>query len=210
MRGLYALKPWYTRRLNRFVDGAVKRGLSPDLFTFIGIFGALAAALAIAIGWAIPAAVFLAVRLAGANLDGGVARARGVSRPWGFVLNEIGDRLSDFLMFAGLAVLAATTAGGLATPEVLWVVAAAAAATLPTFISLSAAGASATRRNGGPLGKTERCLAVVIATALPAWIIPISIILIAGSLLTAILRVSRAHRELSATAAVTANKAAKE
>ena len=41
------------------------------------------------------ALLFLAVRLGGANLDGAVARARGVSRPWGFVLNEVGDPVSD-------------------------------------------------------------------------------------------------------------------
>ena len=52
------------------------------------------------------------LRLAGANLDGAVARARGVSRPWGFVLNELGDRSSDLLTFAGLAVFAARQGDG--------------------------------------------------------------------------------------------------
>src|SRR6185295_15483133 len=30
MNGLYAVKPWYTRRLRRFVDLAVARRISPD------------------------------------------------------------------------------------------------------------------------------------------------------------------------------------
>ena len=38
-------------------------------------------------GWWPLAALFMVLRLAGANLDGAVARAAGRSRPWGFVLN---------------------------------------------------------------------------------------------------------------------------
>ena len=147
-----------------------------------------------ALGWWPLALVFLALRLAGANLDGAVARTRNVARPWGFVLNEIGDRASDVVVFAGLAVWAARQSG----PElrwlswpVFWVLAAALAATLPTFASLTAAAAGATRRNGGPLGKTERCLAVVVATALPVTIPYVSAVIIVGSGVTAAARLGR-------------------
>jgi len=101
LNGLYALKPWYTRRLTVLVDAAVSRETSPDVFTGLGVLAALLAALSTWRGWWLVAGVLLAARLAGANLDGAVARARGVSRPWGFVLNEIGDRTSDLLMYAG-------------------------------------------------------------------------------------------------------------
>ena len=111
VKGLYALKPWYSRRLGLFVDLAVRRGISPDVFTALGVLGAALAAVVIWQGWWPLALLFLAVRLGGANLDGAVARARGVSRPWGFVLNEVGDRVSDLLMYAGLAALAARVTG---------------------------------------------------------------------------------------------------
>lgn len=195
MEGLYALKPWYTRRLTRFVDAAVARGLSPDAFTAVGILGGALAGVALALGWWWLALPLLALRLAGANLDGAVARARGVSRPWGFVLNEIGDRLSDLLMWAGLAWWAAQHS----TTALVWVLVATVAATLPTFASLSAAGAGASRRNGGPLGKTERCLLVVIGCAVPGWLVWVSALVVAGSVLTAALRLRGAHRELVAT-----------
>lgn len=195
MRGLYALKPWYSRRLEAFVRGAVRRDLSPDLFTLIGVLGACVAAVAVAYAWWPAVIVFLAVRLAGANLDGAVARAREVSRPWGFVLNEIGDRLSDLVVMGGLAVLAWRTDG---VDIALVVVIAAIAATLPTFASLAAAGAGATRRNGGPLGKTERCLLVIIASIVPAWTVWIAWIIVAGSLVTAVTRLIATHRELNA------------
>jgi CDP-diacylglycerol--glycerol-3-phosphate 3-phosphatidyltransferase len=204
MKGLYALKPWYTRRLRVFVDRAAARGTSPDVFTVIGMAGAFVAAISIAVGWWPLSVLLLAVRLAGANLDGAVARARNVSRPWGFALNEIGDRVSDLLMFAGLTLWAAYLGG----PGLHWlswpvisVLVAALAATLPTFASLAAAGAGASRRNGGPFGKTERCLAVVVATAVPAAIPFVCALIVVGSLATATLRLVAAHRELTAVAA---------
>jgi CDP-diacylglycerol---glycerol-3-phosphate 3-phosphatidyltransferase len=200
MDGLYALKPWYTRRLRVFTDRAAIHGTSPDVFTAIGVLGALAAAISIAAGWWALAALWLAVRLGGANLDGAVARARNVCRPWGFALNEIGDRASDLLMFGGLAVWAAHQGGPglnwLSWP-VIWVSVAALAATLPTFASLAAAGAGASRRNGGPFGKTERCLAVIVAAAAPAAIPWVCALIVVGSLLTAALRLAGAHRELA-------------
>lgn len=200
MAGLYGLKPWFTARLTPIVDTAVAHRLSPDLFTAAGVVAAGAAGLAIAFGCWPLAAVFMVLRLAGANLDGAVARARGVSRPWGFVVNEIGDRTSDLLAFAGLAVFAARHSGGgfhwLSWP-VLQVVVAALAATLPTFASLASAAAGATRRNGGPLGKTERCLFIVLATAVP-FIMPVLLMqLVNGSIITTVLRLRAAHRELN-------------
>lgn len=200
MNGLYALKPWYTRRLHRVITVAQRRGVSPDAFTAAGVAAAALAGVLVALGWWLPALGALALRLAGANLDGAVARARGVSRPWGFVLNELGDRASDLLVFAGLAVLAARSGGSWTDPAVVAVLAAAVAATLPTFASLAAAGAGATRRNGGPFGKTERCAAVVVATAFPVVLGAVALVMILGSLLTAGTRLHTAHRELSATA----------
>jgi CDP-diacylglycerol---glycerol-3-phosphate 3-phosphatidyltransferase len=81
---------------------------------------------------------------------------------------------------------------------VLQVLLAALAATLPTFASLAVAAAGLTRRNGGPLGKTERCLFLVLATAFPV-IMPVVLTqLVNGSLLTTVLRLRAAHRELTA------------
>ena len=196
MNGLYAVKPWYTRRLRRLLDAAVAHRVSPDAFTALGVAAAGLAAVCIAHGWWLGALLALAARLAGANLDGAVARARGVSRPWGFVLNELGDRASDLIVFAGLGWLAAGVAGG-ASAEVALVAAAAAVATLPTFVALAAAGAGATRRNGGPVGKTERCALAVVATAWPGTLPAVCVVVVTGSLLTAGLRLAAAHRELA-------------
>jgi CDP-diacylglycerol--glycerol-3-phosphate 3-phosphatidyltransferase len=199
MNGLYALNPWFTSRLTPIVNVAVARQVSPDVFTASGVLAAGAAAVAVALGCWPLAALFLVLRLAGATLDGAVARAAGVSRPWGFVLNEVGDRAADLLTFAGLAVWAARRGGPgmhwLSWPVIL-VLLAALAATLPTFASLAEAAAGAPRRNGGPLGKTERCLYVVVATAFPVILPMVAMQLMNGSLLTTALRLRAAHRGL--------------
>lgn len=200
LNGLYAFKPWYTRRLTLVVTAAVRRGLSPDVFTLVGIGAGALAGLAIWRGWWLLALLFLAARLAGANLDGAIARAREVARPWGFVLNEVGDRTSDLLMYAGLAALAVRVTGVWGSAAVVVTLVAAVAATMPTFASLAAAGAGATRRNGGPLGKTERCALAVLATAFPTWLPWIAALMVVGSVGTTVLRLRATRLELEGRA----------
>ena len=197
MRGLYAAKPWFTRQLERFVTVAVNRGWSPDAFTAVGVAFAVVAAGGLLVGWWPLVLIGLVGRLAGANLDGAVARARGVSRPFGFVLNEIGDRASDLLPLAALSILAWQTGS---VPALVAALVAMTAASWPTFISLSAAAAGAPRINGGPFGKTERTLTVFLMSVAFIWfpvdagIIVGSAVIIAGSTLTAATRARAAHR----------------
>ena len=195
MVSLYSLKYWYTRRLGVIIQASVRRGISPDVWTAVGVIAAALGCGALVMGWWLLAFILLAARLGGANLDGAVARARGVSRPFGFVLNEIGDRVSDLFIMAGLVGLALRT-GSSATTVYLTLVSLA-AATLPTFISLAAAGAGATRLNGGPFGKTERCLAAVVAAALPQYLAMIAWVIIVGSAVTACVRLARTAAALA-------------
>ena len=198
-RGLYAAKPWFTRQLGRVVTAAVGRGWSPDAFTAVGVAFAAVAAAGLLVGWWPLVLIGLVGRLAGANLDGAVARARGVSRPFGFVLNEIGDRTSDLLPLAALSILAWQTGS---VPALVLALVAITAASWPTFISLAAAAAGAPRINGGPFGKTERTLAVLLMSIAFIWfpadaVISIgSAVIIAGSMLTAATRARAAHRHL--------------
>ena len=195
MVSLYSLKYWYTRRLGVIIQASVRRGISPDVWTAVGVIAAALGCGALVMGWWILAFILLAARLGGANLDGAVARARGVSRPFGFVLNEIGDRLSDLFIMAGLVGLALRT--GSSTTTVYLTLIALATATLPTFISLAAAGAGAARLNGGPFGKTERCLAAVVAAALPQCLSIIAWVIIVGSAVTACVRLARTAAALA-------------
>ena len=200
MGGLYAAKPWFTRQLDRFVRAAVARGWSPDAFTVVGILFAAIAAVGLVFGiWPI-VLIGLVGRLAGANLDGAVARARGVSRPVGFVINEIGDRVGDMLPLAALAYLAFNTGSRVALALALVAVV---AASWPTFVALAIAGAGGPRVNGGPVGKTERTLIVFLAAVALAYLPSVltlcitSLVVIAGSTVTAITRGVAGIRALS-------------
>ena len=99
MVSLYSLKYWYTRRLGVIIQASVRRGISPDVWTAIGV--------------------------------------------------------------------------------------------------IAAAGAGAARLNGGPFGKTERCLAAVVAAALPQYLAMIAWAIIVGSAVTACVRLARTAAALA-------------
>ncbi|MGI5256820.1 CDP-alcohol phosphatidyltransferase family protein [Streptomyces angustmyceticus] len=181
MNGLYALKPWFARRLTVLQRQLIRVGVSPDVVTFAGILCAGVAAISLAmlpVPWAaLPVAGFLTARLACANLDGSIARETETQTRLGSVLNEVGDRAADLVMICGLVphtslplVLGALLAGS-----------------APSWISLAGAAAGVRRINGGPVGKTERCLVIAIAAA-TGWFTLAAVVLIVGSLLTAGLR----------------------
>ncbi|MGW2814711.1 CDP-alcohol phosphatidyltransferase family protein [Streptomyces sp. NPDC001415] len=191
MNGLYALKPWYADRLSGVRAALARRGVSPDTLTAAGVVSAAGAAAALALLPAplavLPVAVLLAARLAFANLDGALARDTGRTTRRGALLNELGDRAADLIVLAGFLPLAP-----------LWLVSTAAlAATLPSWIALAGAAAGAPRRNGGPLGKTERCLLVAVAAA-SGWVTPVLLVIAIGSVVTAGVRCAWLWRELAA------------
>ncbi|HET8657994.1 MAG TPA: CDP-alcohol phosphatidyltransferase family protein [Micromonosporaceae bacterium] len=190
MDGLYALKPWYASRLDGVCRALVRNRVPPALVSAGGVaFGAAAGGgllllppgpvAATAVGAA------LAARLACANLDGGVARAAGRASRFGAVTNELADRIAELAALAGTLALA---------PAGL-VAAAALAAASPSWVSLAGAAAGAPRLQGGPIGKTERCL-ILVAVAVTGWAVPLLVVLGTGSAVTALLRVARLRRVL--------------
>jgi CDP-diacylglycerol--glycerol-3-phosphate 3-phosphatidyltransferase len=107
-RGIYAIKPWWQRRLTSVEDILVVHHVHPDLITLVGVgCAALMGAALFAsayIPWLILAVAPLAIgRLAANALDGLVARRTSLARPWGEVFNECCDRVADIAVFVGLA-----------------------------------------------------------------------------------------------------------
>jgi CDP-diacylglycerol--glycerol-3-phosphate 3-phosphatidyltransferase len=188
MDGLYALKPWYARRLGGLRASLVERQVSPHAVSAVGVLGGAAAGVGLALlphGWpaALAVGAALAVRLGAANLDGGVARERGVCSRAGSVVNELGDRAAELAAVAGLLVLAPT---GL-------VAVAALAMSAPSWVALAGAAAGAPRLQGGPVGKTERAAGLTLI-ALTGWATPLLVVLAVGSGLTAAVRLIRTLR----------------
>jgi len=180
--GLYSFKSWYAVRLAPVRRGLVAANVPPAAITMMGIVfgGGAGAALALlrpgpAAGAAV--AVLLAARLACANLDGGRAT------PLGSVLNEAGDRAAELAALAGCLAFA---------PAAL-VLAAALAATLPSWVALAGAAAGLGRIQGGPVGKTERCLLLALLAAIGFPVVFLGVLAV-GSAVTALVRILRLAR----------------
>ena len=191
--GLYALKPWYADRLAGIRRRLVARGVAPSTVTAAGVgFGALAGIVLATVRDPLLAAVLVAallsLRLAAANLDGALARETGTSTRWGTVVNELGDRGAELAVLAGCFALAPS-----------WLVLTAMlAASAPSWVALAGAAAGAARINGGPMGKTERCLLLVLLATVPAYAGVLLAVLAAGSALTAVVRLRTLHSVLTA------------
>lgn len=192
--GLYALKAWFAARLRLVREALVRREVSPNTISVAGILFAACAGVSLALldapAAVVPVALFLVARLAAANLDGSVARETGRQTRWGGVLNEVGDRVADLLVLAGLLA-------HVPLPLALGVLL---ASSVPSWVSLAGAAAGLHRINGGPVGKTERCLLVVLAAA-TGWYTVFAVIVLAGSALTGLVRLVRLSRHREETAA---------
>jgi CDP-diacylglycerol--glycerol-3-phosphate 3-phosphatidyltransferase len=166
--GLYAVKPAFQRGLGGIERALVRRRVHPDVLTVgavlvsalggLGLWGA---------NWApwlllvVPAAAM--VRIALNALDGLVARDLGVARPWGEVLNEICDRLSDVALFAGASLAPGSDARLGAAVLVVML--------LSSYLGTAAKAAGGRRQYGGVMAKADRMLvlggAAVLAFFLP-------------------------------------------
>ena len=190
LAGLYALKPWYARRLRGLTDRVDALGMTPNELSFYGVvFGGAAgvcvAVLPFGVVTGLVLVVLLAARLACANMDGSIAR-RHAPTAFGGVVNELGDRGADLAMLAGLAA----HLGWSATGAVMF------AATLPSWVSLVLAANGGRRLNIGPIGKTERCALVVVA-ATTGWFGAVAVVLVAGGIATAVARLHVGRTELA-------------
>jgi len=106
--GIYAIKPWWQKRLATVEALLVKWHIHPNLITLSGTVCAGLMGITLAASarwpWLVLAVAPLAIgRLAANALDGLVARRIGLATSWGEVYNECSDRISDILVFAGLA-----------------------------------------------------------------------------------------------------------
>jgi CDP-diacylglycerol--glycerol-3-phosphate 3-phosphatidyltransferase len=190
--GLYGLKPWYAGRLSLIRRRLVAAGVSPHAVTVTGVVFGAGAGTALAllrpgVLAGVVVAALLAGRLACANLDGGVARDSGRATPFGAVLNELGDRLAELAALAGCLAIAPA-----------WLACATGlAATLPSWVALAGASAGLGRVQGGPVGKTERCLLLALLAGTGLVTVFLAIIAV-GSAVTAVVRLARIARRARA------------
>jgi CDP-diacylglycerol--glycerol-3-phosphate 3-phosphatidyltransferase len=187
--GVYAIKPRFQQALLGIERRLVARRVHPDYLTLGALALSLAGAgLLIGARW-LPGLLlgvpFVAiVRLALNALDGMVARDLGVARPWGEVLNELCDRLSDTALLLG-----ATLASGVWAPAG---VAAVVLVLLSSYLGLAVKAAGGPRLYLGVMGKADRMIALAVASvaalAVPAAMTVFLVMVAAGALVTLVQR----------------------
>jgi CDP-diacylglycerol--glycerol-3-phosphate 3-phosphatidyltransferase len=180
-------------------DWLVARRVDPDVLTAAGVASGLAVGVCLAAVGAAPWAALLVAPLALARLafnalDGVVARRTATARPWGAVVNEVGDRVADLGAFVGLALV----------PGASFALVAGAGATslLASHVGVAAEAAGGERLRGGPMGKADRMAALALAglasgligDALFLRLLPA--VLLAGAVATLLLRLEEARRAL--------------
>ena len=161
--GIYAIKPKFQQALRVVERPLVRWRVHPDVLTISAVVLSLLGGFAFfATRWtpwvllAIPFVVFL--RIALNALDGMVAKDLGVARPWGEVLNEFSDRLSDVALFGGLA-MAPGIHVSLGIAVIILVL-------LSSYLGVVARAAGGKRQYIGVMAKADRMIGLAVASLL--------------------------------------------
>ena len=157
MPSVYDLKPAFQGLLRPLVSALVAAGVTPNHLTLSAALGS------IAVGIALPKAghdsrlllllpAWLFARMALNAMDGMAAREHGRISRLGGALNEVGDVVSDVALYLPLAALG---------PRHLWpAIAFALGAVLTEFCGVLGIALGGARRYDGPMGKSDRALAI--------------------------------------------------
>ncbi len=156
MISVYDLKPAFQGLLRPLARRLARMDVTANQVTIAAVLLSLAQGVWIAVAsdkavalCLLPVTLFLRMGLNA--VDGMLAREHGQRTPLGALLNELGDLVSDLVLYLPLALVS-----GLSAPAV---VAAVLAALLAEFTGVCALMVGAARRYDGPMGKSDRALA---------------------------------------------------
>lgn len=196
--GMYALKPRFRQRLDGLASACARRRVHPDWLTYAAVgCAALAGSIIVTSShqpWMLLlVAPLVALRLTLNALDGLVAERSGLARPWGKVLNEGCDRISDVLCLLPLGLLPGASIG--------WTVAAVGATLATAYTRTLVEAAGAGRQYGGPMGKADRMLLLGLACVLAGFgwqqaLVWLPVVLTLGCVATVARRLRDAHAAL--------------
>ena len=192
--GLYAAKPAFQRGLSGIERSLVRRRVHPDYLTVgavvVSVLGGLALWGANWAPWLLLLVPFAAmVRIALNALDGLVARDTGLARPWGEVLNEMCDRLSDVALFVGAALAPGSDVRLGAAVLVVML--------LSSYLGTAAKAAGGRRQYGGVMAKADRILVLGGASVLAFFLPGLPVMAVALGVVLAGLAVTLVQRARS-------------
>ncbi|MEJ2590855.1 MAG: CDP-alcohol phosphatidyltransferase family protein [Candidatus Thiodiazotropha sp.] len=199
MPTIYDLKPRFQALLRPLSDGLAGAGVTPNQVTLAALLLSLLNGAAISLfpqqAWPLlllPPVLFL--RMALNAIDGMLAREHAMQSRLGAILNELGDVVSDSVLYLPLALVA-----GVDPRLVVLIVLAAVMGEMAGVIGTQI---GASRRYDGPLGKSDRAfvfglLALLLGLGVPAglWVSLLLGVTLALALLTILNRARQALRE---------------
>ena len=162
MISVYQLKPKFQALLQPLLQRLRKWGVSPNLLTLLGILLSLAMGIYALYGDRTIALILMPIvlllRMALNALDGMMARQYNLQSKMGALLNEMGDVISDIVLYYPLYVLFAM--------DQVWVMCFLLLSVLNEFAGLLGQALGGARRYDGPMGKSDRALVVGVLSLL--------------------------------------------
>ncbi len=170
MISVYQLKPKFQALLQPLLQRLRKWGVSPNILTLLGILLSLAMGIYALYGDRTIALILMPIvlllRMALNALDGMMARQYNLQSKMGALLNEIGDVVSDIVLYYPLYVLFAM--------DQIWVMCFLLLSVLNEFAGLLGQALGGARRYDGPMGKSDRALVVGVLSLLFLFKAPIN------------------------------------
>jgi CDP-diacylglycerol---glycerol-3-phosphate 3-phosphatidyltransferase len=159
MISVYQIKPKFQQLLRPLTKGLYKAGITPNMLTVSAVF--LSAFLGFTIYlyqfnplWILAVPMGLLLRMVLNALDGMMAKEFNQSSSLGMVLNELGDIVSDIVIYVPLLFLPGA--------HLLVVLGFAFSAAINETAGILGVVISKTRRYDGPMGKSDRALVIGI------------------------------------------------
>jgi alpha-beta hydrolase superfamily lysophospholipase/phosphatidylglycerophosphate synthase/SAM-dependent methyltransferase len=155
-RGVYGLKPRFQDLLRPIARQLAAAGITPNQVTITTCIASIAVGIVVAANAQSPAVFlllppFLLLRMALNALDGMLAREFERKSDLGLYLNELGDLISDAFCYLPFAFVPAISP--------LWIGAVIVLALVAEAAGILGPAVHASRRNDGPMGKSDRALA---------------------------------------------------
>lgn len=179
-----------------------RAGFSADHFTLAGLV--LSVAAAIALGFGNLTLGFLLVLLTGLcdTIDGAVAKAAGTVSRRGAFFDSVADRVSDALIFGGVAWHFAATERGLL---VMLPVAVYAVSSIISYERAKAESLGFSAR-GGIMERAERIIGLLLGLLFEVLLVPILVIMLALTTFTAVQRFAKVWQQASTERAAPARR----
>lgn len=157
MVSVYDLKPKFQQLLAPLLDFLVKRRFTPNMITLLALYGSIMVGTVVWItrqqlNWLLIMPVWLFLRMALNAIDGMMAMKYNLGSPLGCILNELGDVLSDLVLYLPLGFVIPESFGMI----VMFCI----GAVLTEFCGVLGHALAVKRHYEGPMGKSDRAFFV--------------------------------------------------